>query len=282
MDEPASAFVAGRIGGCFAMPFIAFMARIITPSRRNVKFFRRASILSRSGVAPPTGTIHPRESRGTTDGKQESNKRFILGRCLSGFGIAGGHLAGVDHSGRGFNPRPAQGRPTFPNRHKQERINNTISALRFRFPCLRGRTLRRPWALSRSGVAPPTGTIHPRESRGTTDEKQESNKRFISGEVFPDLELREDIWRGWSFPVGGSTPDRHQQERVNSALRFRFPCLRGWTLRRPWTLSRSGVAPPTGTIHPRPPVVIPDIFIPRGWVRGGYLTSRPRGMKIPE
>ena len=181
MDEPAAAFVAGRIGGCFAMPFFAFMVRIITPSRRNVKFFRRASILSRSGVAPPTGTIHPRESRGTTDGKQESNKRFILGRCLSGFGIAGGHLAGVDHSGRGFNPRPAQGRPAFPNRHKQERINNTISALRFRFPCLRGRTLRRPWALSRSGVAPPTGTIHPRESRGTTDEKQESNKRFISG-----------------------------------------------------------------------------------------------------
>ena len=39
MDEPAAAFVAGRIGGCFAMPFIAFMARIITPSRRNVKFF---------------------------------------------------------------------------------------------------------------------------------------------------------------------------------------------------------------------------------------------------
>ena len=26
--------------------------------------------------------------------------------------------------------------------------------------------------------------------------------------VFPDLELRADILRGWSFPVGGSTLDR--------------------------------------------------------------------------
>ena len=47
--------------------------------------------------------------------------------------------------------------------------------------------------LSRSGVVPPTGTIHPRESRGTADGKQESIKRFISGEVFPDLELRGNI-----------------------------------------------------------------------------------------
>ena len=33
-------------------------------------------------------------------------------------------------------------------------------------------------------------------------------KRFISGDAFPDLELRGDIWRGWIVPVGGSTPDR--------------------------------------------------------------------------
>ena len=65
-------------------------------------------ILSRSGVEPPTGTIHPRESRGTANRKQESAKRFISGERLSDFGIAGRHLAGVDRSGRGFNPRPAK------------------------------------------------------------------------------------------------------------------------------------------------------------------------------
>ena len=240
------------------------MARIITPSRRNVKFFRRAPILSRSGVAPPTGTIHPRESRGTADGKQESNKRFISGGGLSGFGIAGGYLAGVELSGRGFNPRPAQGRPAFrdwhkddrhsatgtrmagiprlaqgwpafrdwhkdgrhsatgtrmagiprlaqgrpafPNWHKQERINDTISALRFRFPCLRGRTLRRPWALSRSGVAPPTGTIHPRESRGTTDGKQESNKRFISGRCLSGFGIAGGYLAGVELSGRGFNP----------------------------------------------------------------------------
>ena len=62
---------------------------------------------SRSGVAPPTGTIHPRESRGTEVIKRESKDSF-RGVCLSAFGITGGHLAGVDLSGRGFNPRPAQ------------------------------------------------------------------------------------------------------------------------------------------------------------------------------
>ena len=66
---------------------------------------------------------------------------------------------------------------------------------------------------SRSGVEPPTGTIHPREGRGTTNEKQES--RFISGDAFPDLELRGNIWRGWSFPVGGSTPDRLRNDKKN-------------------------------------------------------------------
>ena len=39
---------------------------------------------------------------------------------------------------------------------------------------------RRGWrGWSRSGVEPPTGTIHPREGGGTDDRKQESTKRFI-------------------------------------------------------------------------------------------------------
>ena len=39
----------------------------------------------------------------------------------------------------------------------------------------------------RSGVQPPTGS---------------------GGDVYADLELQGDIWRGWIVPVGGSTPDR--------------------------------------------------------------------------
>ena len=69
---------------------------------------RSVPVLCRSGVEPPTGMIHPRESNGTTDRRQKSIKGFISRGRLSGFGIVGGYLAGVDRSGRGFNPRPAQ------------------------------------------------------------------------------------------------------------------------------------------------------------------------------
>ena len=50
------------------------------------------------------------------------------------------YLAGVDHSGRGFNPRPAQ-------------------------------------TLCRSGIVSPTGTIHPRKSIGQTTKNR--NQRII-------------------------------------------------------------------------------------------------------
>ena len=63
--------------------------------------------------------------------------------------------------------------------------------------------------LSRSGVEPPTGMIHPRESRETEDRKQESIKEFVLEVWIPNLEIKENIWRGWIVPVGGSTPDRH-------------------------------------------------------------------------
>ena len=87
-----------------------------------------------------------------------------------------------------------------------------------------------PSVLSRSGVEPPTGTIHPRESRETADRKQV--KRFTSDNTFQNLELLE--------PVGGCTPDRND------------PPPQGHGSGVPSsTLSRSGVAPPTGTIHPR-------------------------------
>ena len=63
--------------------------------------------LCRSGVKPPTGMIHPRKGRGTEDRNQEGYCRI----CCSRFGVCGEYLAGVDRSGRGFNPRPAPERP---------------------------------------------------------------------------------------------------------------------------------------------------------------------------
>ena len=68
--------------------------------------------------------------------------------------------------------------------------------------------------LCRSGVEPPTGKLHPRESRGTADKKQESMKRFVLEDALPGLELQGEIWRGWIVPVGGSTPDRLRADRL--------------------------------------------------------------------
>ena len=61
-------------------------------------------------------------------------------------------------------------------------------------------------SLSRSGVEPPTGKLHPRESRGTADGKQGSIKKFILGDAFPDLELREIFGGGGSFRSGVQPP----------------------------------------------------------------------------
>ena len=79
-----------------------FAPPITTPGRSGSDGLRTANlsrnpdapvVLSRSGVKPPTGSIHPRESRGTTDRKQESRSWRV-----SGFGIAGRYLARVERS----------------------------------------------------------------------------------------------------------------------------------------------------------------------------------------
>ena len=79
-----------------------FAPPITTPGRSAPDGLRTANlsrnpdapvVLSRSGVKPQTGSIHPRESRGTTDRKQESRSWRV-----SGFGIAGRYLAGVERS----------------------------------------------------------------------------------------------------------------------------------------------------------------------------------------
>ena len=55
----------------------------------------------RSGVQPPTGTVADRQRRA---GLFDEQQRKAQSESLSKY------LAGVDRSGRGFNPRPAQDR----------------------------------------------------------------------------------------------------------------------------------------------------------------------------
>ena len=58
---------------------------------------------------------------------------------------------------------------------------------------------------SRSGVKPPTGTIHPRQIPPYASEfvKFSPTQSFLFPVISPML------LRGWIIPVGGSTPDRH-------------------------------------------------------------------------
>ena len=63
---------------------------------------------SRSGVEPPTGTIHPRQIFATLSNSEKHSRNKSLNLFSILYSSA---LAWMDHSGRGFNPRPAQGRP---------------------------------------------------------------------------------------------------------------------------------------------------------------------------
>ena len=71
---------------------------------------RHSTGMELSDLEPVGGCTPDRNdppTRGQRNRRQKTIKRFISGECLSGFEIACGYLAWVDHSGRGFNPRPA-------------------------------------------------------------------------------------------------------------------------------------------------------------------------------
>ena len=104
----------------------------------------------RSGVEPPTGTIHPRESRGNRgqsfrrwNGNSTPHRRMPVGLCRSG----------VEPPTGTIHPRES--------RETEDRVSGAGTKLQPH--------RRMPVGVCRSGVEPPTGTIHPRESRGTED-----------------------------------------------------------------------------------------------------------------
>ena len=117
----------------------------------------------RSGVEPPTGTIHPRESRGWMMGVWNDEK----GRALWIWNWRG-YLAGVELSGRGFNPRPAQGWGFNP-RPAQGRGFNLRPAQGWGFNL-------RP-AQGR-GATPPTGA---RSERASPDRRRNLESKRMSG-----------------------------------------------------------------------------------------------------
>ena len=98
--------VRPTIKGCatarfWASPVCLFTGGILPHFRPNSPiFFPRHP--APVGIVSPTGMSHPRESRGTADRKQIRH-----GEGIPRFGVARGYLAGVELSGRGFNPRPA-------------------------------------------------------------------------------------------------------------------------------------------------------------------------------
>ena len=186
-------------------------------------------IFCRSGVEPPTGTIHPRESRGTAHGKHESIKRFTSG---------GGHFPALElraniwqgwsfptlcrsFAGRGLNPRPERSTHAKAGEQRTENMNQLKDSLRGRTFSGFGITGEHLAGMElsdlvpvfcRSGVEPPTGTIHPRESRGTAHGKHESIKRFTSGGTFSGFGIADGHLAGMELsdlvPVWGSTLDR--------------------------------------------------------------------------
>ena len=81
--------------------------------------------------------------------------------------------------------------------------------------------------LSRSGVEPPTGTIHPRQISPAIPnlERHPPEMNLLIHPCFPSAVPL--LSRGWRFPVGGSTPDRHKDDRhfptnARGTVRFSF------------------------------------------------------------
>ena len=167
----------------------------------------------------------------------------------SRFGIAGGYLAGVDHSGRGFNPRPAPGRPaqagtrpTGTGRHQADRHRpapgrpaqagtrptgtGRHQADRHRpAPGRPAQASTRPTGTGRLGS---DGTINPRQMSLAISNPKDV---FPKGNSLIDFCFLDSVSlpsRGWIVPVGGATPDRHQADRHRPAQSDRLrPAQRG-------------------------------------------------------
>ena len=128
---------------------------------------RSEPILSRSGVEPPTGTIHPRQisAHNSKSGKTHPTINPLIDSCF---------LPSV--------PLPSRG-----------------------------------WIVpvpSRSGVEPPTGKLHPRQISAHNSKSGKTHPTInplIDSCLLPSVPL---LSRGWIVPVGGSTPDRHQADRL--------------------------------------------------------------------
>ena len=174
------------------------------------------------GLNPrPERSTHAKAGEQRTENRNQY-KRFISGGCFSGFGIAGGYLAGVDHSGRGFNPRPAQRVPVVPKRRlgTTGRGGRWSSFLRWPNPC--GDFCQFHPSLAYLLNAPLIFTIikiivQPENAGAqallvpvggsTPDRLRTGSERGDSARCFP-LPREFRLKHEFPLPVGGSTPDR--------------------------------------------------------------------------
>ena len=148
------------------------------------------------------------------------------------------------NAGRGLNPRPERSTPA---RAEEQSPETKINPLPLLVLPLR--------ALCRSGVEPPTGTIHPRRGRGTESRKQKSIPCLCSCCRSASSMCPFPICR--RIAMGRfQTPERRRWQVA--VFRTLFLCFRvGGSF-------RSGVEPPTGTRTT-------DIFFPPrfcGIIRG--------------
>ena len=137
-----------------------------------------------------------------------SVRRFIAG-------------AWVDRSGRGFNPRPAQIDWNEPPTHNLGNRNQLSGIKLISVNCALFSAFRPPLhclrvgGSFRSGVQPPTGTRPTGSEMEINCQELNSSPQLRLIFCFPSAASL--LARGWIVPVGGSTPDRHQADRLRPA-----------------------------------------------------------------
>ena len=112
-------------------------------------------------------------------------------------------------------------------------------------------------SLCRSGVAPPTGTIHPRKGRGAEDRKQSKDPFPCAGRGL-NCAMPVDL-----MPVGGCTPDRNDPPTRGQRSRRQKTVKRSISLRRSEVELCHAGRPYAGRgLHPRPESSTPAKYPP--------------------
>ena len=246
------------------------MARIITPSRRNVKFF----------FVVPKLCLGMRPAKLCLANLNRGNE--------SGIGREGGEAKqsfAVTHSQAELGNDRRGAKRRFAVTHSQAALGNDRGAIGFRSLSSVSSTSR-GWIVpvgdsipDRRGLIPVVpklclANLNPgRRIRNREGLIREAKQSFAV--THSQAEIGNDR-RG----AGIAPPCRHSGIFIPPAYDSGIAVLR-WRNENIRNLPRQRVVTPTGTPD-RLSAEIPDIFIPRDCIRRGHSASHPRGMKIPE